>query len=115
MRCFAPTTTIRTGKRYDNKFILAAITAIVGIITLIVGDNEAVKIIAGAAMTIVPTVVYCLMEGILDAKSINTITEATADAAEKLGADKATVNVINQVGAVGEVLAEGDKNADTSE
>lgn len=95
-------------KLTSRKFILAAITAIVGIITLIVGDNEAVQVIAGAAMTIVPTVVYCLMEGIVDAKSIKTITEATAEAAEKLGADKATVNMIEQVGAVGEVLTESD-------
>ena len=92
-------------KLTSRKFILAAITAIVGIITLIVGDNEAVKVIAGAAMTIVPTVVYCLM----------VITEATADAAEQLGADKATVNMIEQVGAVGEVLVEDEDSPDTSE
>ena len=100
-------------KLTSRKFILAAITAIFGIITLIVGDNEAVKVIAGAAMTIVPTVVYCLMEGVIDAKSVKVITEATADAAEHLGADKATVNMIEQVGAVGEVLVED--SPDTSE
>jgi len=59
-------------------------------------------------MTIIPTVVYCLMEGIVDAKSVKVITEATADAAEKLGADEKTVNMIEQVGAVGEVLTEDD-------
>lgn len=102
-------------KLTSRKFILAAITAIVGIITLIVGDNEAVKVIAGAAMTIVPTVVYCLMEGVIDAKSVKVITKATADAAEQLGADKATVNMIEQVGAVGEVLVEDEDSTDTSE
>ena len=95
-------------KLTSRKFIIAAITAIAGIITLFVGDNEVVQVIAGAAMTIIPTVVYCLMEGIVDAKSIKTITEATADAAEKLGADDKTVNMIEQVGAVGEVLTEDD-------
>ena len=99
-------------KLTSRKFILAAITAIVGIITLIVGDNEAVKVIAGAAMTIVPTVVYCLMEGMIDTKSIKTITEVAADTAEKLGADDATVDVIEQVGAVGEVLIDdGESDA----
>ena len=95
-------------KLTSRKFIIAAITAIAGIITLFVGDNEVVQVIAGAAMTIIPTVVYCRMEGIVDAKSVKVITEATADAAEKLGADEKTVNMIEQVGAVGEVLTEDD-------
>lgn len=96
-------------KLTSRKFIVTAITAIAGIITMIIGNNAAVQTIAGAAMTIVPTVVYCLMEGVIDAKSIQTITIATADAAEKLGATEATVNVIEQMGAVGEALTETDE------
>lgn len=96
------------------KFIVTVITAITGIITLCVGDNEVVKVIAGAAMTIVPTVVYCLMEDMIDAKSIKTITEVAADTAEKLGSDDATVDVIEQAGAVGEILA-GDGESDAPE
>lgn len=95
-------------KLTSRKFIVTAITAIAGIITMVVGENAVVQTIAGAAMTIVPTVVYCLMEGVIDAKSVKVITDATADAAEKLGADDATVNVIEQMGAVGEVLT-GDE------
>lgn len=98
----------------SRKFIVTVITAITGIITLCVGDNEVVKVISGAAMTIVPTVVYCLMEGMIDAKSIKTITEVAADTAENLGADNATVDVIEQVGAVGEVLVD-DSETDVSE
>lgn len=99
-------------KLTSRKFIVTAITAVAGIITMIIGNNAAVQTIAGAAMTIVPTVVYCLMEGAIDAKSINTITTATADAAEKLGANEATVDVIEQMGAVGEALAETEKTAE---
>lgn len=101
-------------KLTSRKFIVTVITAITGIITLCVGDNEVVKVIAGAAMTIVPTVVYCLMEGVIDAKSIKTITEVAANTAEKLGADDAAVDVIEQVGAVGEVLV-GDGESDAPE
>lgn len=93
-------------KLTSRKFIVTAITAIAGIVTMAIGENAVVQTIAGAAMTIVPTVVYCLMEGVIDAKSVKVITDATADAAEKLGADDATVNVIEQMGAVGEVLTE---------
>lgn len=93
-------------KLTSRKFIVTAITAIAGIITLIIGENETVQIIAGAAMTIVPTIVYCIMEGTIDAKSVKTITDATADAGEKLGADKKVIDTIEQVGDVGEILTE---------
>lgn len=93
-------------KLTSRKFIVTAITAIAGIVTLIIGENEVVQIIAGAAMTIVPTIVYCIMEGMVDAKSVKTITEATVDAAEKLGADKETIDAIEKVGEVGEILTD---------
>ena len=93
-------------KLTSRKFIVTAITAIAGIITLIIGENEMVQIVAGALMTIVPTIVYCIMEGTIDAKSVKTITDATADAAEKLGADKKVVDTIEQVGKTGEILVE---------
>ena len=88
----------------SRKFIVTAITAIAGIITMFIGENEMVQTIAGAAMTIVPTIVYCLMEGVIDAKSIETVTKATVDAAEKLGVDEKTVDTIGKVGEVGEIL-----------
>ena len=92
----------------SRKFIVTVITALTGIVTMCVGDNEVANIIAGAAMTIVPTVVYCLMEGAIDAKSVKEITKATADAAEKLGADDATVDMIEHIGVVGEMLVDTD-------
>ena len=93
----------------SRKFIIAVITTLVGIITVFIGDNEAVNVIAGAAMTIIPTIVYCIVEGVVDAKSVQTLTETTVDAAEKLGADKTVVDVIEQVGTMGEILV-GDRN-----
>lgn len=96
-------------KLTSRKFIVTAITAIAGIITAIFGENEVVNIIAGAAMTIVPTIVYCIMEGVIDAKSVKTITEATLDAAEKLGANEKVVEKIEQAGEIGESLIENKK------
>ena len=96
-------------KLTSRKFIVTAITALAGIITLIIGENEAVQVIAGAAMTIVPTIIYCIMEGVIDAKSVKTIAEATADAAEKLGADEMIVDVIEQAGEIGESLIDNKK------
>ena len=93
-------------KLTSRKFIVTVITAIAGIVTMIIGDNEVVQIIAGAAMTIVPTIVYCLMEGLIDAKSVKTIIETTTDTAEKLGVDEKVVDVIEQAGEIVETLIE---------
>ena len=91
-------------KLTSRKFIVTVITAIAGIITAIIGENETVQIITGAAMTIIPTIVYCITEGVLDAKSVKTIADATADAAEKLGADDKVVDAIEQAGEITENL-----------
>ena len=91
-------------KLTSRKFIVTAISTIAGVIALFIGDNEIVQIISGAAMTIVPAIVYCIMEGVVDAKSVKTITDATADAAEKLGANNKTVEIIEQIGDMSEVI-----------
>jgi hypothetical protein len=93
-------------KLTSRKFIVTVITAIAGVITAIIGESETLKIIVGAAMTVIPTIVYCITEGVLDAKSVKTIAEATADAAEKLGAKDNVVDVIEQAGEIGEILIE---------
>ena len=95
-------------KLTSRKFIVTVITAITGIITMIVGENEVVQIISGAAMTIVPTIVYCITEGVIDARSIKTITDATTDVAEKLGATDEVVNTIEQIGEAGEILVDNE-------
>lgn len=96
-------------KLTSRKFIVTLITAIAGLITSIIGENETVQIIAGAAMTIIPTIVYCITEGVLDAKSVKTIADATADAAEKLGANEKVVDKIEQAGEIVESLTKESK------
>lgn len=93
-------------KMTSRKFIIAVITAIVGVITMFVGDNETVNVVAGALMTIVPTVVYCITEGFIDAKSVEATTNAIIEAAEKLGADDSTIEVLEQIGTIGEILTD---------
>lgn len=90
----------------SRKFIVTAITLIAGVVTLFVGDSEVVQTIASALMIIVPTIVYCITEGAIDAASVKTITETVADTAEKLGASEEKVEVIEQIGAIGEILVD---------
>lgn len=101
-------------KLTSRKFLIAAIAAIAGIITLIVGDNAVVQTIAGAAMTIVPTVIYCIMEGVIDAKSIKTVADATAEAAQKLGAD-GVAQIAETAGDLAGSLVSDDANSEAAE
>lgn len=93
-------------KLTSRKFIVTVITAITGIITMIIGENEVVQLIAGAAMTIIPTIVYCITEGVIDSRSVKTIADTTMDVAEKLGANEKVLDTIETVGKIGEVLTE---------
>ena len=91
-------------KLTSRKFIVTAISAIAGIITMIIGDNAVVDLVASALMVVIPTIVYCIMEGVIDAKSVKTITETVVDTAEKLGASEEVVDTLEKVGEIGEVL-----------
>ena len=93
-------------KLTSRKFIVTVITAITGIITMIIGENEVVQLVAGAAMTIIPTIVYCITEGVIDSRSVKTIADTTMDVAEKLGANEKVLDTIETVGKIGEVLTE---------
>ena len=93
----------------SRKFIVTAISAIAGVVTLFVGNSEIVQTIASALMVIVPTVVYCIMEGVIDSKSVKTITETVVDTAEKLGVSEEKVDIIEQIGNIGEVLVDDSK------
>ena len=88
----------------SRKFIVTAISTIAGIVTLIIGDNAIVDIVASALMVVVPTIVYCITEGVIDAKSVKTITETVVDTAEKLGVDDNVIDAIEKVGEIGEIL-----------
>ena len=84
-------------KLTSRKFIISAITALVGVLTMIIGSNQTVNAIAGAAMVILPTVVYCIMEGRVDAASVGKIKDATVQAADELGASDEAKNAIGFV------------------
>lgn len=93
-------------KLTSRKFIVTLISIIVGIITLIIGENEKVQIIASFAMIIVPQVVYCIVEGKIDANSVKTITQASTETAEKLGAPDEITKIIENASQIVEDLTE---------
>lgn len=90
----------------SRKFIVSMISAVAGLVTMIFGHGEAVQAVAGALMVIVPTIVYCIMEGKIDVAQAKTITDAAVEAAEKLGQDE-VADKIEQAGEIVETVLDG--------
>lgn len=83
----------------SRKFLLALLGDIMGIVTMIVGQNLTTTII-GAAAVIVINVVYCIVEGVVDAKSVAQIADSAVIIADELGAPDEVVDAIDKVGDV---------------
>ncbi len=56
-------------KLTSRKFLLALAAAVCGIATALGADGEVIETITGAAVTLISTVAYCLVEGAIDKKS----------------------------------------------
>ncbi len=99
-------------KFLSRKFITAIIPAIAGLIVMFIGHEAEVNVISGALMTIVPAIVYCIVEGKIDAENVKAVTDATADAAEKLGFEEVS-DKIEAAGEVIEIITETAVDGDT--
>ena len=101
-------------KLTSRKFLLSLITVAAGMALLVGADSGTVEILAAAAMTVVPAVVYCLMEGKVDAASAGTISRAIEEAAEKLGAEESVRQVIRASGDAVASLAETEEEPEAT-
>lgn len=96
-------------KLTSRKFLLSCVSMAAGIALLCGADATTVSVIAGAAMTVLPSLVYCLIEGRIDSTAVTASKEAILGAADDLGVDKPLKSVID---AAGDMLAAlGDEQA----
>jgi hypothetical protein len=96
-------------KLTSRKFLLSVISMLAGIAALCGADETIVAIIAGAAMTVLPALVYCITEGRIDTASVLAAKQAVTDAAEALGANEATQAVIDAAGDMLAAISEEDR------
>lgn len=96
-------------KLTSRKFLLSAISMIAGIAALCGANETVVAIVAGAAMTVLPALVYCITEGRIDAASVLAAKQAVADAAKSLGADDTTQSLIDATGDALAALGENEE------
>lgn len=94
-------------KLTSRKFLLSAISMAAGLAALCGADETIVSVIAGALMTVLPAVVYCITEGRIDEASAKAVQGAVVDAAAALGADKRLQTVLL---AAGDLLASLDED-----
>ncbi|MBE6660286.1 MAG: hypothetical protein E7605_02660 [Ruminococcaceae bacterium] len=95
-------------KLTSRKFLLSAISMIAGIAALCGANETVVAIVAGAAMTVLPALVYCITEGRIDAASVLAAKQAVEDAADALGASDATQSIIDAAGDMLAAMGEDD-------
>ena len=82
-------------KLTSRKFWVAVVTLFAGILGMLGADDNLVQIITGGVLALVPTIVYIIAEGKIDAESVgaavstvgNTISEA-AEYASKTNDEK---------------------------
>ncbi len=94
-------------KFLSRKFIFTAIADLTGLLTMLIGNNTITTII-GAALMLIATVVFCIVEGAIDAASVGQISDAVEDIAESLGADEKIVEAIDKVGDIAADLVDKD-------
>lgn len=94
----------------SRKFLLSASLEICGLIALLTADNQTAQTIIGAITAILPTIVYCISEGIIDAKSVNTVTNVIHNLADDLGAGVPVVQTIDTVGDIVESIVEDSED-----
>ena len=99
-------------KFLSRKFIFTAIADLTGLLTMVIG-NDAITTIIGAALMLVATIVFCIVEGAIDAKSVRQISDSVEDIAEALGADDKVVDTIDKVGFAIEDLLDEDGGEDS--
>lgn len=69
-------------KLKSRKFLLTLITTLSGIATALMSVNGVIGIIAGMVAAVLPTIVYVITEGKIDAKAVGMIAEDITEVTE---------------------------------
>ena len=92
----------------SRKFIAALFSLLTGVLIMAFGHAQEINVIMGALAVIVPSVVYCVVEGRLDAKKMKESLEAAAEAAEQLKLEQVG-EIIRGTGAIADALGDDDE------
>ena len=92
----------------SRKFIVTSIAVLAGIVIMFIGKTALVQSIAAPLMIVIPSIVYCLVEGKIDAKSIQNIADGAVQISKALGEGSTMEGIIRDVAELGTQLAGED-------
>lgn len=101
-------------KYLSRKFIVTVISAVAGIVVAIIGHDEIVQSIAACLAVVIPTVVYTITEGRIDAAGI----KSSGEAVEKLllnNGKKSAAEVVRNLTDIAESIAEDPPDEEAPE
>ena len=85
-------------KLTSRKFLLSCVSMGAGIALLCGADATTVSVLSGALMTVLPSLVYCLIEGRIDSASVESSKAAILSAADALGVQPPLTDVLEAAG-----------------
>ena len=71
-------------KLTSRKFLLTLIEVICGVACLFGADGETLELVSGALLTLVPTVIYIITEGKIDAEGAKRIATTVSDVIDSI-------------------------------
>lgn len=71
----------------SRKFLLAVVTVIAGVVAMCGASEGVVEAVTAALTALIPTVIYIVTEGRIDAAAVGQIAGAVQDIAEGVAAD----------------------------
>lgn len=71
----------------SRKFLLAVVTVIAGVVAMCGASDGVVEAVTAALTALIPTVIYIITEGRIDAAAVGQIAGAVQDIAKGVAAD----------------------------
>lgn len=72
----------------SRKFLMALLSVILGVLTMIGLDESIIQQVSSVAMIVIPTIVYIAVEGKIDSEGVKKIVDTVQNVVEEIIPDK---------------------------
>ncbi len=78
----------------SRKFLMALLSVILGVLTMVGVEDGIVQQVSSVAMIIIPTIVYIAVEGKIDSEGVKKVVDTIQDVVEEIIPDeKESINI----------------------
>ena len=82
-------------KLKSRKFLMAAASVVVGVLTMLGAPDSLIALVSGAAMVVIPVITYIATEGRIDAAAVSLTTDAVKEIMAMIEAYKTEATLIS--------------------